>query len=193
MGSIARRTKTELSTIQRPRAIDVDQVSREPTGRALSGLLAQIRQAAILPGPSGGEERIYLTGDLGCMSHDGRVEHLGRKVIRVKIKGHRVEVAEFARAVAECHHLATKTQKRVHLLYLEGKTHAAISRRIKRDVNTVRVLLRNVRLGMKECLERKRFSGIVKALEDPENWTDWLSHLLQTLLTTEWGESLFIE
>jgi amino acid adenylation domain-containing protein len=38
--------------------------------------------------------RIYRTGDLGRMRSDGCLEHLGRKDFQVKIRGHRVEVAE---------------------------------------------------------------------------------------------------
>ena len=44
--------------------------------------------------PAGGEERIYHTGDLGLMLADGCLLHMGRKDFQVKIRGHRVEVAE---------------------------------------------------------------------------------------------------
>jgi amino acid adenylation domain-containing protein len=48
---------------------------------------------------SDGQERIYRTGDLGRVLEDGRVEHLGRKDARVKIRGYSVEVAEIEQAL----------------------------------------------------------------------------------------------
>ena len=47
-----------------------------------------------LPDSAGGEERLYLTGDLGRMSADGCLYHLGRKDFRVKIRGYSVEISE---------------------------------------------------------------------------------------------------
>ena len=44
--------------------------------------------------PEGGEERLYLTGDLGRMTADGCLYHLGRKDFRVKIRGYSVEISE---------------------------------------------------------------------------------------------------
>ena len=52
-----------------------------------------------LTDPTGGDERIYLTGDLGRMLPDGFVLHLGRKDFMVKIRGYRVELAEIERAL----------------------------------------------------------------------------------------------
>jgi acyl carrier protein len=37
---------------------------------------------------------LYRTGDLGRLRPDGRLEHLGRKDLRVKIRGFRVEIEE---------------------------------------------------------------------------------------------------
>jgi len=53
-----------------------------------------LTQAKFLPDPNGGEERIYLTGDLGRMLPDGCLYHLGRKDFQVKVRGYRIEVAE---------------------------------------------------------------------------------------------------
>ena len=53
-----------------------------------------LTQAAFIPDPRGGEERVYLTGDLGLMRADGCLFHMGRKDFQVKIRGYRVEVAE---------------------------------------------------------------------------------------------------
>jgi acyl-coenzyme A synthetase/AMP-(fatty) acid ligase/acyl carrier protein len=54
----------------------------------------KLTQEAFLPDPMGGEERVYLTGDLGRMREDGCLEHLGRKDLQVKIRGMRVELGE---------------------------------------------------------------------------------------------------
>jgi amino acid adenylation domain-containing protein len=44
--------------------------------------------------PNGGQERLYLTGDLGLMRPDGCLLYKGRKDFRVKVRGYGVEVAE---------------------------------------------------------------------------------------------------
>jgi acyl-coenzyme A synthetase/AMP-(fatty) acid ligase len=44
--------------------------------------------------PERPDELLYHTGDLGRMTPDGRLEHLGRKDFRVKIRGFRVELEE---------------------------------------------------------------------------------------------------
>jgi amino acid adenylation domain-containing protein len=49
--------------------------------------------AVFLPDPTGGDERIYLTGDLGRLRPDGCLEHLGRQDEMIKIRGQRVEPA----------------------------------------------------------------------------------------------------
>ncbi len=43
---------------------------------------------------------VYLTGDLGRIEPDGCLIHLGRKDFQVKIRGHRVELAEVDQAIA---------------------------------------------------------------------------------------------
>lgn len=53
-----------------------------------------LTQTVFLPDPDGGNERIYLTGDLGRMLPDGCLFHLERKDFQVKIRGQRIEVAE---------------------------------------------------------------------------------------------------
>jgi acyl-coenzyme A synthetase/AMP-(fatty) acid ligase/acyl carrier protein len=58
-----------------------------------------LTQARFLPDPKGGAERIYLTGDLARMSADGCLIHLGRKDFQVKVRGHRVEIAEIEAAL----------------------------------------------------------------------------------------------
>jgi amino acid adenylation domain-containing protein len=54
----------------------------------------ELTEAAFSPDPQGGHKRIYRTGDLGRMSADGCLEHLGRNDFRVKVLGNTVEVAE---------------------------------------------------------------------------------------------------
>ena len=54
----------------------------------------ELTDAVFLPDPSGGDRRIYLTGDLGRMRADGCLEHLGRKDSQIKIRGFRIELGE---------------------------------------------------------------------------------------------------
>lgn len=61
----------------------------------------QLTQAAFLPDPDGGEERLYFTGDLGVMRPDGCLMHLGRKDFQVKIRGHRIETGEIEAALSK--------------------------------------------------------------------------------------------
>lgn len=62
----------------------------------------EITEQAYRPDPAGGDERIYLTGDLGRLLPDGSMEHLDRKDRQVKIRGHRVETGEIEVALLEC-------------------------------------------------------------------------------------------
>ena len=59
----------------------------------------EITQAVFLADPDGGDERLYKTGDLGCMMPDGCLLHLGRKDFQVKVRGYRIEVAEVEMAL----------------------------------------------------------------------------------------------
>lgn len=58
-----------------------------------------LTQATFLPDPSGGDERTYLTGDLGVMQSDGCLTHLGRKDSQMKVRGQRIEPAEIEEAL----------------------------------------------------------------------------------------------
>lgn len=58
-----------------------------------------LTDAAFLSDTSGGDMRLYRTGDLGLRLPDGCLLHLGRKDSQVKIRGHRVEIAEVAAAL----------------------------------------------------------------------------------------------
>jgi acyl-coenzyme A synthetase/AMP-(fatty) acid ligase/acyl carrier protein len=60
-----------------------------------------LTQAAFVPEPAGGSERIYRTGDLGRMLPDGCLVHLGRKDFQVKIRGYRIELAEIEMALID--------------------------------------------------------------------------------------------
>ncbi|KAB8332729.1 non-ribosomal peptide synthetase [Scytonema tolypothrichoides VB-61278] len=59
----------------------------------------EITQAVFLPDSDGGDKRLYKTGDLGCMTPDGCLLHLGRKDFQVKVRGYRIEVAEVEMAL----------------------------------------------------------------------------------------------
>ncbi len=52
-----------------------------------------------LEDPTGGDERLFLTGDLGRRLPDGCLLHLGRKDFQVKVRGYRVELAEIEAAL----------------------------------------------------------------------------------------------
>jgi len=60
-----------------------------------------LTDAKFLPDPNGGDDRIYLTGDLGRMTPDGCLFHLGRNDLTVKIRGYRVETAEIEMALLD--------------------------------------------------------------------------------------------
>jgi len=61
----------------------------------------KLTRAKFLPDPKGGQERTYLTGDLGQFLPDGLLVHLGRKDLMVKIRGYRVEIAEIERRLSQ--------------------------------------------------------------------------------------------
>ncbi len=61
----------------------------------------ELTRAKFLPDPSGGNVRIYMTGDLGYKLPDGCLVHVGRKDFQVKIRGHRVEVPEVELALRQ--------------------------------------------------------------------------------------------
>lgn len=61
----------------------------------------QLTDAAFVPDPDGGEERLYFTGDLGVMRPDGCLVHLGRKDFQVKVRGHRIETGEIEAALSK--------------------------------------------------------------------------------------------
>jgi amino acid adenylation domain-containing protein len=58
-------------------------------------------KASFIADPNGGDERLYLTGDLGRMATDGCLTYLGRKDFQVKIRGHRVDLAEVEMALLD--------------------------------------------------------------------------------------------
>ena len=53
--------------------------------------------AAFSDGPNGMGARRYRTGDLGVLRPDGCLEHRGRKDLRVKVRGFRIELEEIER------------------------------------------------------------------------------------------------
>jgi amino acid adenylation domain-containing protein len=58
-------------------------------------------RATFLPDPAGGDERLYRTGDLGRVLPDGALVHLGRRDAQVKVRGHRIEIADVESAVLD--------------------------------------------------------------------------------------------
>src|SRR5262245_477661 len=63
--------------------------------------MPELTKARLLPDPSSRDEKIYLSGDLGRMTPEGCLFHLGRKDLQVKIRGYRVEVAEVERVLVQ--------------------------------------------------------------------------------------------
>ncbi len=63
--------------------------------------MPEITKARFLSDPAPGDERIYLSGDLGLMTSDGCLFHLGRKDFQVKIRGYQVEVVEIERLLLQ--------------------------------------------------------------------------------------------
>ena len=61
----------------------------------------ELTKSKFLPDPNGGDNRTFLTGDLGRILSDGCLLHLGRKDFRVKIRGHTIEPAEVEIALLE--------------------------------------------------------------------------------------------
>jgi acyl-coenzyme A synthetase/AMP-(fatty) acid ligase/thioesterase domain-containing protein/acyl carrier protein len=61
----------------------------------------ELTAVKFLPDSSGGNNRIYLTGDLGRMLPDGRLVYLGRKDLDVKIRGCKVALTEVEAALRE--------------------------------------------------------------------------------------------
>lgn len=59
-----------------------------------------------LQDPTGGDARIYLTGDLGRFLADGSLVYLGRKDFMVKVRGYRVEPGEIEKHILD--HAAIK-------------------------------------------------------------------------------------
>jgi acyl carrier protein len=60
--------------------------------------LPELTKARFLPA-SDGDQRIYLTGDLGRVLSDGCLEYIGRKDHQVKVRGYTVAIAEIEAAL----------------------------------------------------------------------------------------------
>ena len=61
----------------------------------------KLTQAKFLQALDNPEERTYLTGDVGRYLPDGKLLHLGRKDLMVKIRGYRVELEEVEQRLME--------------------------------------------------------------------------------------------
>jgi amino acid adenylation domain-containing protein len=63
----------------------------------------ELTEAVFTSRPEWGESRMYHTGDLGVISADGCLRHVGRKDFQVKIRGHRIEIHEVEAALCNLH------------------------------------------------------------------------------------------
>jgi acyl carrier protein len=61
----------------------------------------ELTRASFLPGSETEDQRIYPTGDVGRLLPDGCLLHLGRKDFQIKIRGHRIEIAEIEMALLD--------------------------------------------------------------------------------------------
>jgi amino acid adenylation domain-containing protein len=61
----------------------------------------ELSNSKFLSDPTGGDKRLYLSGDLGLMLADGCLVYKGRKDFRVKVRGYGVEFAEVEKALLE--------------------------------------------------------------------------------------------
>ena len=61
----------------------------------------ELTRAKFLPDPERDDRRIYHTGDLGYLTQDGCLVHVGRRDTQVKIRGYRVDIAEIAKALLD--------------------------------------------------------------------------------------------
>jgi acyl-coenzyme A synthetase/AMP-(fatty) acid ligase/thioesterase domain-containing protein/acyl carrier protein len=62
----------------------------------------ELTARAFTQDPEGSARRVFRTGDLGRLSADGCLAHLGRRDGQVRIRGHRVETAEVEAALLLC-------------------------------------------------------------------------------------------
>ena len=64
---------------------------------------AELTAEAFVPNPfAAGGERMYRSGDLGYERPDGSIQFVGRTDRQVKVRGHRVEIAEVETALRSC-------------------------------------------------------------------------------------------
>jgi len=54
----------------------------------------KLTAAVLRPDPDGSDRRIYFTGDVGRIGHDGQLEVFGRRDFQAKVRGFRVQPAE---------------------------------------------------------------------------------------------------
>ncbi|RKZ86612.1 MAG: non-ribosomal peptide synthetase, partial [Candidatus Parabeggiatoa sp. nov. 1] len=54
----------------------------------------ELTQTVFLPAPEGENLRVYRTGDMGRLLHNGSIEVVGRKDFQIKLRGFRIELGE---------------------------------------------------------------------------------------------------
>ncbi|MEC4812139.1 MAG: amino acid adenylation domain-containing protein [Scytonema sp. PMC 1069.18] len=104
-----------------------------------------LTQAAFISNSQDRRERLYKTGDLGYFLPDGCLVHLGRKDFQVKIRGHRIEVAEVEMAlldiagVKEAVVIAREDQNSDQILVV----YLILDKQQKPDLSNLRNILKN--------------------------------------------------
>ena len=136
-------------------------------------------QAAFLNDPTGGDRRIYRTGDLGKLLPDGCLVHQGRKDFQVKIRGYRVELSEIE--------LALVRQDSVKEVVVVGRADSSGTQRLIAYVVPVSLPDRF------SYRQRCEVALLESAVEDPQENTlentpknnSQLEHSSPTVLTSE--------
>jgi len=63
--------------------------------------MSEMTESRFLSDPNGGDERTYLSADLGRLTNDGCLFYRGRKDSQTKIRGFQVEIAEVERVLLQ--------------------------------------------------------------------------------------------
>jgi len=110
---IARRAVPAGHAVEETEILLLDQAGREAEVYGEIGIRSpyvalgywhkpELNQKVFLPDPTGGNRRIYRTGDVGRLLPDGAIEWKGRKDYQVKLRGYRIELGEVETVLGRC-------------------------------------------------------------------------------------------
>ena len=113
-------------------------------------------------------ERIYRTGDLGCIDPTGEVVYLGRADDEVKIRGHRVDLGEIESILLDDHDVESACAAMVRV----GETDelvAYVTRRTNGSDADDRALIQRTRTLLRDRVPDYMIAGV---LRDPRRAAD---------------------